>query len=731
MRERLIDMCSKIIQWGVIALVFLLPLVYLPTVTDRFEFPKQLFLFFFVAVLTVVWAIKMVLERKIKILHSPFTLPVLLFFAVLFLATIFSTNQFSSLYGPYPRLHGGLVSFFIYILSFFLVASNIREKKQIYHIFTALAASGLALVVIGLLNFFNLSFFGDFLKGRFITLAGSADRTSLFLALLLPVTLLTFFFEKKARIITGILSFLFILYIFLISSLAAMVSVFLIFLLVLVFTKLRLSKEVALRIGAALLLCVLLFGITNWEDVRAKTPFLKDNPAQHDITISQNTGWAIATGGLQNLKLLALGSGPGTYLFDFTSFKPTRFNQSPFWNLRFEKSSNEYFNMVSVIGIMGLIAFLYLLVKILKIGMQLLRRVRLSSQNALEKKEENNGAKTTGIITFTTLFLFMVISLFTTSFTLTAWMFWLFLALMIVSLRSLGFEKIKEIEPSLGTIQLRGLNEKKGEIMPWIAAFIILLVLVPLTLKEIKIFNAERYYVRAQAEQIKDQPDATEILKSLILARNTSLENDAYRRALSSTSLNFAILGSQQQSITEKMQQDLLTSAITEAQTAVAINRFNIFNWENLQRVYALVTIEDQVDRLINVFSNQIPLDPTNPRHRNDLGWAYFNLVNDTELAKINFQSAITLKFDFADAHYNLARVYKEEGKTDRAVQEYEQTLTFINEQIVSIEDLISLRPDLENTYNQLIQFRTQVEADIQGVQGGGVVEPEEPEEEE
>ncbi|OGZ17707.1 MAG: hypothetical protein A2Z78_00130 [Candidatus Nealsonbacteria bacterium RBG_13_36_15] len=231
--------------------------------------------------------------------------------------------------------------------------------------------------------------------------------------------------------------------------------------------------------------------------------------------------------------------------------------------------------------------------------------------------------------------------------------------------------------------------------------------------KEINILQAELYFSRVQTEQLKEKPDPNMILGSLIKARNIMPDNDSYRRALSATALNFAILAEQQKTLTDESKQQLLQTAVVEGEMAVRLAPHNIFNWENLQRVYSTVTLENQDDLLMNnVFLQEISLDPTNPGHRNDLGLAYINLRNDTELAKINFQNAISLKPDFVDAHYSLAIIYRQEGKKEKAVQAYDQTLSFLTSQISFLEPVVSSRADLQSNLDQLKQLEAQIESE-------------------
>ena len=694
MEKQSINILSKIIEWGLILLAFSLPLFFLPITSEAFEFPKQILLIFSVSILTLIWVIKMILEKAVKILHSPLTTPILIFFGIFFLSTIFSIHRFSSIFGSYPKLQGGLISIFICLLTFFLVASNIQEKKQIIRLLFVLCFSGLLVAIIGVFNFFDFYLLSDFLRGRFITPAGPADGSSLFLILLFPILALTFFFGESLvlRILSALAGFFFLLYIFLISQIAAILSVFLVLLLVLFFARFQLSRPTAIRLGITFLLILFLLAINNVGPIRSQIPFLKDRPAQHDISIDLDTAWAITASSFQSFKLLILGSGPSTYLFDFTSFKPSRFNQTSLWDLRFEKSSNEYLQITSTLGLLGLITFIYLLIVIGRIGKEI-----------WQGKED-----LLSWICLSSVILFAFIGFFVPSAALTNWAFWLFLGLFVSSARLINLTGIREVELSVATVQPRGLSQAKEEILPWVVGVITVLILVPLFWQEGRIFQAEIHFAKAQAEQFKEQPNANFILESLREARNIMPNNDTYRRTLSATCLNFAILGQEQ--LSEDTKQWLLQEAVREGETAARLAPHNIFNWENLQRVYTLVTIERNDELLINnVFPREISLDPINPRHWNDLGWVYFNMRNDIDTAKWHFQRAISLKSDFPDARYNLARVYKEEGKKGRALQEYEQSLNLLNQQINFLEPIVSARPDLQAVFNQLKQSAEQI----------------------
>jgi len=699
MREQLIKIFSKIIEWGIILLVFLLPLFFLPITSESFEFPKQILLFLGISFLTIIWVVKMILEKSVKILHSPVTLPVLIFFGVFFISTVFSIHRFSSIFGPYPRLHGGLVSLISYLLTFFLVVANVKERKQITRILFVFCLSGFIVTMIGLANFFDFSILRNLLAGRFLTPAGFSDSAAFFLALLFPILASAFLLEENLilRIVSGFIGFSFLLYIFLINQMIAILAVFLTFLLIIIFSNLKLEKGQAARFGIAFLLCLLLLTINNVGFVKSKIPSLRDRQVQHDLSINPDTAWAITTGGFQSLKILALGSGPGTFLFDFTSFKPPRFNQTSLWDLRFEKSYNEYFQIASTVGLLGLLFFLYILWTIAKISQKIWQKKDFLSQVCL----------------FPVL-LFIFISFFSPAITLTNWIFWLFLGLTLSSVYLIKLEGVREVELSLAAIQPQNKPETKGEILPWILGLIVILILLPLLWQEINILRAEIFFAKSQNRQA----NADVILQSLGRARNLMPAQDNYRRTLSATTLNFALIGQQQKVLTEDAKQQLLQTAVLEGQLATQLDPLNIFNWENLQQVYSVVTVPRQEDLLINnVIPQEILLDPFNPRHYNDRGWLYFNLKNNSEAAKDDFRTAIRLKPDFPDAHYNLARVYKGEGEKDLALTEYEQTLNLLNQQISSLEAIAANRPNIQTTVSQLKQSSDQIRKEKEDLQ--------------
>lgn len=75
-------------------------------------------------------------------------------------------------------------------------------------------------------------------------------------------------------------------------------------------------------------------------------------------------------------------------------------------------------------------------------------------------------------------------------------------------------------------------------------------------------------------------------------------------------------------------------------------------------------------DEAISHYQKVISANPANFTAHNNLGTTQFKQGNITP-AKDSFRQAIKLKWDYPDAHYNLAVALQEEGKQDEANTEY------------------------------------------------------------
>jgi len=101
---------------------------------------------------------------------------------------------------------------------------------------------------------------------------------------------------------------------------------------------------------------------------RIITPLIKGEDKSLNLVsepkVSLEHGWSVAASALGQKPFL--GAGPGTFPFVYTRNAPVSINQTGSWNVRFEQASNEYVNIISTVGILGLAAYLLLIFFLLK-----------------------------------------------------------------------------------------------------------------------------------------------------------------------------------------------------------------------------------------------------------------------------------------------------------------------------------------------------------------------------
>lgn len=354
-------------------------------------------------------------------------------------------------------------------------------------------------------------------------------------------------------------------------------------------------------------------------------------------------GWIILLEILKNLKTMFLGIGLSNFLTAFTLGKPLLINQTSVWNITFTSSSSFFLNLATEAGIIAGIIYIWILLKSLKL---------------LKSLTTHNYSP----FIFTLIFALIIFLIFPgnmSSFIL------IILLLALVSEKKTAF-----------TVDLTQLKKSSYFLLLPSVLFAIL----------VGFFGGRAYFAEIIYKQSLDallngRGGETYNLQIQALTLNPYL--DRYHVVFSQTNLALANALAAQKTLSDEDKQripHLVQQSIDQARTAVTLYRTNVVNWDNLARIYAsLTTYAKDADAWAETsYQQKIQLDPLNPNTRLSLGGFYLQMQK-WDMAEDLFRQAISLKPDFANAHFNLAVSLRQQKKFTEAYKELQSSMALVS----------------------------------------------------
>ncbi len=305
------------------ALVFAVPLFFLPITTEFYLFNKFVLIVLAAAVMLFLWTLSFVLRKKVRITLSPFTLPILGFVIVTLIATfVADPSKTDAMYGQTSLIVALTVIFFA-------MSSTVKSEKILNRIFFALEIAGLLVVVFALISFTglgNVIYPVEFMKNDWWSPMGAPMNLLLFLLPLFPLSLMRGLKKKQVP---------------------------------------------SLVIAVVLLIGIVVSGIQLLPGKDTSPSFLP-----------QKAGWDVALEVFKDSPFL--GTGPEGYNEAFTRFRPASLNANEnLWAVRFGQSSNTYLHLLTTTGLLGAGAFVLLVIQLIKYaGAQLLSSEKRGSATA-------------------------------------------------------------------------------------------------------------------------------------------------------------------------------------------------------------------------------------------------------------------------------------------------------------------------------------------------------------
>lgn len=205
LKEKITKICDAIIECGILAIVFFVPVIFDASVSSYnfFDLYKVIFFRFVLILALLAFVAKIFISGKLNYKGSA---KIFLFAAVLpacfFASSLLSVDPEKSLWGSFLRQQG-FYNFFHYALFFILLVLNIGSFAKIKRIIISAAASSFFVSAYGLAQYLNLDPLvwdeSAFRTGRIFSTLGQPNFFGHWLIMVLPLTIYcVFFIAKKA-----------------------------------------------------------------------------------------------------------------------------------------------------------------------------------------------------------------------------------------------------------------------------------------------------------------------------------------------------------------------------------------------------------------------------------------------------------------------------------------------------------------------------------------------------
>lgn len=592
-----LDILSKYLIYG---LLFIFPLFFSTLFEGIFETSKLMILAFFVLLISIIKLISTSIKGNLEFNSSPLDLPLLSLLLGFILSLVFATqNKIESLLVP-----GSIAFLVLGVILYFLINQLEKSSKNI--LLTILLSVAFISSIVQIVAFFGINqmftSLADIFKVSFFNVFGNILNHIVFLVALLPI--LIYKIIKSEDLAEKILIS--------IVTLAVVVSIS-----TSVFTILP-GKETSIKL------------------------------------LNAGVGWSIAADSIKNSPLF--GAGVGNFSQAYNIYRPIIVNQTSDWAIKFSTSSSTLLTVVTELGIIGLLALIYL-------GIKVIKNVNIS-----------NPVSISGLILLTGLTILpLSYSFFAITFIVLA------------------------ISQNSNTQKHISFDTKNSNLLVTIPLAILSLLLSYFVFRGM---FAE--YLFNQSIKLANQGKGIESFEYV----NRSISANSYidRYHLFSAGLSLAIAENiaqkEEAELTDVDKQNisnLIQKAIEEGKAAVSLSSAKSANWEALSDIYRTISAFAQgADEFaVQSLSQAVALDPINPMLRVKLGGLYYSLEK-YDLSIEVLKLAVLAKRDFPNAHYNLSLAYKANKQLDRAKESMNNTLTLIGKDSADYEVALKELQDIE-----------------------------------
>ena len=645
--------------------VFAVPLLFSFRLGDGFTRIKLLFISTTTLLAVFFWLLRAFISRKVIVYRSFFDIPILIFFGGVILSTIASLSSHVSFFGGGGEGVANFHFWFFPILLFWLILQECVDRKKWYMLLVSVLAGGTLSGSLYLL--FHSPLLHQAMLSKTASQMGFLGRTNLltsdvgvFLVYMLVLLLtslgvLLMRSAPKYLFVSGVCGVLISSIVLLVtnSSFVFFISVLGLFLLscfVMFFhSQLDSRKKVFLSVFTSLFLLVGFLGHINVFEGR----ILSEVTLHPDMSVR-----VVRESLLGNPKDFLLGSGPGTFGYQFSRFRVPEFNVGTFYFLTQNiQSFSALHAMLVELGFVFTTIFVLLPVLFFCVFLTVLFRLFSKIRDTSVKKKQAYVINTEGFfVGLSFLFFCSVFIFFSVSFpVLVLW--WVFFALAVIGLSFLSPNIRNKKTITFALTPEYELGCVVGLVVSIMGGIILFAF-------QLQFYEADIAFSRLNHTHVLSEQDA-HVRTILEKASGTAM----YHHAFAQMYLERAAMESKKDVQKITYIQKNLTLAGNAARRATEIDPNNGLYWATLGSIY-LQTVDfvpeaDEWARF--AYEQAVRLQPTNPRVYFYLGYIA-EKKGEYDKAMVFYEKSISMKADYVIAFVRLAHTFSLVGETNKAM---------------------------------------------------------------
>ncbi|MFA5854253.1 MAG: tetratricopeptide repeat protein [Patescibacteria group bacterium] len=676
--RKLAAFADAVARWTIYISLVVLPLFYFPGLSDVLELPKQSILIVATVVAVLAWLGKMLVTRRVEVRGSVMNLLIGVYLLMYMAAVWLSKSRYVSLVGDFGQEKSGLVTTLCFALLYFVANNVLRDAKDVKKALGWMSFSAFLVLAQAVAQAFGLKLLpGTAGSNAAFNTLGTTNSVGVYAAMAMSLVMGLMLMPTKGEKLAGVRKVLMCVLLVLGALYIAALQFWALWLMLIVgcavlvaYGMLKTDRNLQITMLAVPMAAMVIGALF----IFIRFPFNLNLPAE--VMPSLRASWNISREALANQPLF--GSGPGTFLYDYTQFRSKDLNGTDFWSVQFDRSASRILTMLATIGILGLAAFLVMVIF-------LMVRTKI-------KLWRGHDEWLVTLATFSAWVTLLLGKVFYSSNVTLEFAFWMLTAMLV-------------------SLQWQGRSEARFDQSPRAALGLSFMFIVAVIFSIAGVYLqgqrlvAEAHYQRGVVTDVTTKQGADLASQELLRATQLNSHNDLYFRALSqalAVQANRVASEAGARPTDEQARQVTLlaANAVNAGRRATELNPSNVQTWSSLAGMYRDLgpAVEGAIQAARDAYQKAIDLEPNNPIYLTELAKIELSVAEDArqkigngkdmkddqkaalekvvkdaqQKAREGLEKALALKQDYAAANYWMALLLQSEGKSGEAAAKLE-----------------------------------------------------------